>query len=201
MKKSSVIYFILPALLLSRWGDSNPLVLEQMTALHKPAIQAKEENKQIIPVGNQTPSFVQKYLFGQWKVKKIVKSAWITTIAESAAKKLVGTQFTFGAQSIISDSKALKPILIKEDKATTPRLSNPTYTQTSVSKAEFETDNDMAQFKELGFTHNSINIIEIYTDKHYENLWSLGYIYIDPLTPKRLIVTNNGYYFELQKIK
>lgn len=201
LRKSSLMYFILPALLLSGCGDSNPLILEQMPTLHKSAIQANEENKQIVPVGNHSPSFVQKYLFGDWKVKKIVKSAWITTISESAAKKLVGTQFTFGTQWIKSDSKALKPILIQEDKGTTPRLSNPTYSQTSISKAEFETDNDMAQFKELGFTHNSINIIEIYTDKNYENQWSLGYIYLDPLNPKRLIITSNGYYFELQKIK
>ncbi len=59
----------------------------------------------------------------------------------------------------------------------------------------------MAKFKALESTHGSITFIEIFIDQHYENQWSFGYIYIDPLTLKRLIVASNGVYFELQKIK
>lgn len=201
MKKVNFVYFMLPVLLLSGWGYSYPSEIGEMTNSSNLAIQAKNEHQQIIPIKNKSSTFAEKYLFGSWKVKKIVKYAWITTISKETATKLVGTTLHFDAKIIKSDSKAMKPILTTEDQKTTPRFVNPQYVQTPMSAKEFNTDNEMVQLKELGFIHDSIDIIEIFTDKHYENQWSFGYIYIDPLTPKRLIVASNGYYFELQKIK
>lgn len=194
MKKLWIGHLIIFSLFLNTWSCSNG---SPTIAQNKEIIDPTDHSEDVKDMKND--EFIQDYLLGHWKISKIIKYSWIMTMSKESAENLVHSEFDFTNDYIKTNSKVWQTILTESDQDTTPMLKDPQYAQNIISKEEFEAD-DMAKLTELGFNDGTVHMIEVYKDEEYENPWSLGYIYIDPATPNRSVISTNGVYLEIEKL-
>ncbi|MEW4370827.1 hypothetical protein [Paenibacillus kandeliae] len=141
---------------------------------------------------------VQQQIIGKWIVKDIVANARITMVDKASVEKWRGSFFEINEKGIETEPSVTKELLLANDQNTTPVLENPYYDVTNISEIEEEASVSPST-NQLGFQGTNIYRIDIYKDKDYEDQWSLGILLFDPSMPDRLILSSNGFYYELKR--
>lgn len=154
-----------------------------------------ESVKELKSMQNISP---QQHIVGKWIVKDIIAHARITTLDKTSVEKWIGSFVEINEKEIKTEPYVTKELLLADDQNTTPVLENPYYDVTNINNIEEESSISPSA-NQLGFKEANIYRIDIYKDKDYEDQWSLGILLFDPSIPDRLILSSNGFYYELKR--